>query len=151
MDATFKIWATNRKIIAGFVDQFSLAQLNTIPSGFSNNLVWNLGHIVVVQQRLLYSVAGLPMAISSAMLDQYKTGSKPSTNTTQQEVDALKLLLQSVVESTLSDYKSGKFETYKEFTTATGFLISSIEDAIAFNNYHEGMHLGLMMNIRKFI
>ncbi|MEY3416801.1 MAG: hypothetical protein RL060_912 [Bacteroidota bacterium] len=151
MDATLKIWATNRKNIAGFVAQFSLAQLNHIPSGFSNNLVWNLGHIVVVQQRLLYSVAGLPMAISATMLDQYKTGSKPMSNTTQEEVDQLKLLLHSVVESTLADYKSGKFATYKEFTTATGFLITSIDDAIVFNNYHEGLHLGLMMNIRKFI
>ena len=50
MDATFKIWETNRKHYLKLIENYSLEQLNKIPEGFSNNLAWNLGHIIVAQQ-----------------------------------------------------------------------------------------------------
>jgi hypothetical protein len=45
-------------------------QLNTIPEGYSNNLIWNIAHIVV-QQMLVYKLSGLPMMISDEMV-KYK-------------------------------------------------------------------------------
>ena len=50
MESSFKVWTVNRNILLGYFDKFNLEQLNTIPKGFNNNLIWNLGHIMVVQQ-----------------------------------------------------------------------------------------------------
>ncbi|MEC4004276.1 DinB family protein [Flavobacterium sp. SUN052] len=150
MEATFKIWETSRNIYLKIIENYSLEQLNTIPDGFSNNLVWNLGHIIVSQQGLVYRLSGLPMNISTGMMEKYKNGSKP-TATTQEEVDELKGLLFSLLNQTKDDYANGKFVTYNEYTTGTGFHLASTKDAMEFNNYHEGIHLGFMMNIRKFI
>jgi hypothetical protein len=55
MEATFKIWETSRKKYLELIENYSLEQLNKIPQGFSNNLVWNLGHIIVSQQGLVSS------------------------------------------------------------------------------------------------
>jgi len=49
MDATFRIWETSRNIYSKFFDNYSLEQLNTIPAGMSNNLIWNMGHVIVSQ------------------------------------------------------------------------------------------------------
>lgn len=151
MKDAFKIWETNRNIYAKLLENYSLEQLNTIPPGFSNNLVWNLGHIIVAQQGLVYRLSGLPMNVSMEMYDAYKNGSKPTGTTTQAEVDELKELLFSLMEKTKEDYEAGKFTTYTEYTTQTGFHLASVQEAIQFNNYHEGTHLGFMVNIRKFI
>ena len=151
MDTLFKIWETNRNLYLNFFGKYSLDQLNTTPQGFSNNLIWNIGHIIVSQQRLVYGLAGLPMNVSDELFNLYKNGTKPTGMTTQAEVDELKSLLLPLVETTKADIAAGKFTTYNAYTTSTGFHLGSIEDAMAFNNYHEGLHLGFMMNIRKFV
>jgi len=151
MEAAFKTWTTSRNLYLKFFENYTLEQLNTIPKGFNNNLIWNIGHIIVAQQRLMYSASGLPMNIASELLELYKPGTKPTAATTQKEVDELKSLLLSVVEKAQVDFAEGKFVSYKEYTTATGFHLESVEDAMEFNNYHEGLHLGYMMSIRKFL
>ena len=151
MEATFKIWETNRKLYLKLLENYTLEQLNKIPEGFSNNLVWNLGHIIVAQQGLVYRLSGLPMYVSDEMRDTYKSGTKPTGTTTQDEVDKLKELLFSLMEKTKEDYAAEKFVTYTDYTTGTGFHLASTQEAIEFNNYHEGVHFGFMLNIRKFV
>ena len=36
----------------------STAQLNHIPTGFNNNLAWQMGHSVITQQILCYRLSG---------------------------------------------------------------------------------------------
>lgn len=151
MEALFKTWRVNRKVLLKFFDGYTLDQLNKIPDGFNNNLIWNLGHILVVQQSLIYRASNQPMSVSMEMLNKYKPGSKPTETVTQEEVNLIKELMSSLVAKTVEDYNNGIFTTYNEFTTSTGFNISSIEDALEFNNYHEGMHLGYIMSLKKFI
>ena len=151
MDNTFKIWEANRKQYLNFFEGYTLEQLNKIPNGFSNNLIWNIGHIVVVQQGLVYRLSGLPMYVSDIMFESYKTGSKPTEKATAAEVAEIKLLLLSLIKRTKEDYSNGKFTNYNEYTTSTGFNLTSSNEALEFNNYHEALHLGFMMNIRKFV
>lgn len=151
MKNAFKLWETNRTLYQQFLQGLTLEQLNTIPKGFSNNLIWNLGHIIVAQQALLYKGAHLPMYIPDDLLAKYQPGTKPDGLATQEEADQLMHYLTSLIQTTLSDWEAGKFQSYTPRTTITGFALHSIEDAIEFNNYHEGMHLGYMMNIKKFV
>ena len=151
MKYTFKIWETNRNIYLSFLENYSLEQLNKIPEGFSNNLIWNIGHIIAVQQGLVYALSGLPMYITDEMKKTYQKGSHPTGMTSQEEVDELKYLLISLIGKTKADYANGKFISYNEYTNIIGFNLTSSEEAIEFNNYHEGIHLGCMLNIKKFI
>ena len=87
MEATFKILETSRNIYLKFLEGYTLEQLNKIPEGFSNNLIWNIGHIVVSQQGLIYRLSGLPVNVSDEMTEKYKNGSCPDGKATQEEVD----------------------------------------------------------------
>ena len=151
MEATLRIWETSRNIYLKFFDNYSLEQLNTIQAGMSNNLIWNLGHVVVSQQKLVYALSGLPMHIPDSLFEKYQNGSRPDGKTTQAEVDEIKKLLSEMVEKTKADFKAGIFKEFHPYQTKTGFHLGSWKEAMEFNNYHEGIHLGIMMSIKKFL
>ena len=151
MESIFKSWKTNRKLYLDYFDKYSLAQLNKVPTGFNNNLIWNIGHVVVAQQAIIYKGANLPMNVSDDLFNLYKSGTKPTHDVSQNEVDEIKTLLISLIEQTEKDFSNGKFVSINERTTGTGFHLASIKDAFEFNNYHEGLHFGCMMSIRKFV
>lgn len=151
MESAFKIWETNRSLYLDYFENYTLAQLNKIPDGFSNNLIWNIGHVIVVQQALIYRSSELQGYVPDKLFELYKPGTKPVADTSQAEVNTLKELLISLIEKTKTDFADGRFVTFNKRMTSFGFYLESLTDAIAFNNYHEALHLGLMMNIRKFI
>jgi hypothetical protein len=151
MESAFKTWKTSRNIYRSFFDRYSLEQLNKIPEGFNNNLIWNIGHVIVVQQLLIYRGSGLPMNISKELVGLYKPGTSPLGAVTHAQADELRGLLISLVDKTEADFRNNLFTDYTGLTTTTGFHLASLEDALVFNNYHEGLHLGYMMSIRRFV
>ncbi len=151
MKTTFEILLTSRKVLFNFLEHNSVDKLNTIPEGYSNNLIWNIGHIIVVQQLLIYKLSGLPLMISDRMVAKYRKGTKPEEMVSQEEINEMKSLLFSTVEQTKLDFSNEIFKTYSEFTSMTGYTMTNAKEALEFNNYHEGLHLGIMMQIKKFI
>ena len=117
MHQVFEITRLSRKIIAEYLEHYTLEQLNKVPEGFNNNLIWNIGHIVVVQQMLVYNLSGLPMMVSQEMVEKYKRGTKPEHLISQAEVDEIRSLLFETINQTKADLNSKIFKTYTEFTT----------------------------------
>jgi hypothetical protein len=138
-------------MIAPFLENYTLEQLNAIPDGFSNNLIWNIAHIVVTQQLLVYKLSGLPTMVSDEMIQKYRKGTKPEHIVTQAEVDEIKSLLFTTIDQTEVDFENKIFKNFDEYPTSTGFVLKSAKDAMIFNNFHEGLHLGILMSIRKFV
>lgn len=151
MESLFKVWETSRHIYLKFLETYSLAQLNKIPDGFSNNIIWNAGHVIVSQQKLIYTLSGLPVSISEAMIEKYQNGSRPDGKATQEDLDEIKQLLLSTIAQTKNDFANGLFKNFTEYQTKTGFHLGSFQDSLEFNNYHEGIHLGMILNSKKFV
>jgi hypothetical protein len=149
MDWAFDITLKNRKIMATFLDSFSLEELNKVPTGFGNNIFWNIAHLVVTQQLLTYNLSGLPMLIDDELINKYRKGSKVEKEVFEAEVDQIKELLFSTLERTKQDYKNGLFKNYNEYTVTTKSTLTNIEEAIEFNNFHEGIHLGYILAMKK--
>ncbi|TDE46789.1 DinB family protein [Flavobacterium rhamnosiphilum] len=151
MHQTFDIAKASRKVLSQFLENYTLEQLNKMALGFNNNLIWNIAHIVVTQQKLVYKFSGVPMIISDELFDKYKGGTKPVQDVTQAEVREIRSLLFETIHQTEVDFNNEIFKNYQEYTTSIGLTIKSIEDALSFNNYHEALHTGVIMSIRKFI
>jgi hypothetical protein len=151
MHQTFAITKNSRKALSHFLDIISSEQLNKIPEGFNNNIIWNIAHIIVVQQMLSYKLSGLPMLVSDEMVAKYMRGTKPLNDVTQSEIELIQSVLFETINKTEEDYNIGIFQNFQEFTSLSGFTMRNIEDALAFNYYHEAVHTGMIMSIMKFV
>ena len=109
MEAVFKAWKTSRKIYLEFFDKYSLAQMNVVPDKFSNNIIWNIGHIIAAQQSLVYKISSLPMNIPEEFFDRYEPGTKPMGAISQNEAEEIKSFLTSVINQTETDLTNRKF------------------------------------------
>jgi hypothetical protein len=91
------------------------------------------------------------MMVSDELVQNYMKGTKPEHIATQSEVDEIKSLLSKTIDQTKGDFDNKIFKSYQEYPTSTGFVIKNVEDAMAFNNFHEGLHIGIMMCLKKFL
>ncbi len=151
MNCSFDIALKNRAILLKFLTDFSLDQLNEVPKGYRNSIYWNIAHVVVTQQLLVYKLSGIPMLLETNLVDAYRKGTKTERDVTQQEVNHLKTLLFSTIEQTQRDYDLGIFKTYNQYTVSTNSTLTCVEEAIEFNNFHEGIHLGYILAMKNSI
>ncbi|QHI37731.1 hypothetical protein IMCC3317_31120 [Kordia antarctica] len=149
MNFTETITHKNRIILKKILNKFSLDELNKIPAGFSNNIIWNIAHTVVTQQLLIYKLSNLPMHVSEEMVSKYRNKTKPEGDVTQAEVDEINGLLESLLIQTEKDLDAEIFKTYNEYTVSLGTTLTNVQEAVEFNNFHEGIHLGYILALKK--
>lgn len=154
MNTPFDLLRITRRNILDEIAPLSLEQLHHIPDGFNNNVIWNVAHVVVTQQLLHYRLAGLSANVSDALIDDFRKGTAPSEQRhSAQAVQMLKDDLLRTADLLEADYQAGKWnaQAYQPYTTSFNVTLTHIDDAIAFNNLHEAMHLGFIKAIVKFL
>ncbi len=125
--------------------------LMLIPDGFNNNLYWNLAHCVATQQLLHYYLSGNSFRIDKYWVETYKKGTLPNLDVSQSEIEDLGFLLTETSKILTKDFEAGLFTEYKTYSTSFGISLNSIEEAIQFNNLHEGLHYGYALAQKRAI
>ena len=151
IDFSFDALKATRNNVLKAIESFTTEQLNTIPKGFNNNLIWNAGHIWITQELLCYKLSGLECSMENEMIQKYRKGSKPEADVSEDEIARIKSELSLSIDRMEKDYKAGVFKEYKEYTTSYNVTLSNIEQAITFNNIHEGLHLGSLLALKKMV
>jgi len=151
MKNQFNILKNSRTLTLKVIDSLTLEQLHKIPDGFKNNIVWNIAHLVVTQQLLHYKLSGLQCLCSDDLIATHKKGTFPTISFSQEEFNEVLDLFIGLPATLEEDFEAGIFNNFTEYPTSTGFVLNSIETAISFNNYHEAMHLGIIMSIKKLV
>jgi hypothetical protein len=140
-----------RKLILETLKEYTIEQLNKIPEGFNNNIIWNLGHIVASQQGICYKRSGLEIIVPEEFFNTYKSGSTPERFISQEEYDTLKTLLISTLDKLEEDLDAGIFINYIPVMTRYNVELSNIEEALSFLPFHDGLHIGYIMSLRKLV
>ena len=151
MENLFTIIAQNRKALYHFLKTIPEEDLFKTPKGFNNNIWWNIAHVVVTEQKLVYGLSGLPLNIDHELVEKYEKGTFPQDQPSEEELSTIKTLLFSLPEKTKEDYKTGLFTSFKSYMTTPKVELNCVEDAIAFNVYHEGLHLGSIFALMKAV
>ena len=129
MSVTTRIEAirkTNETFVA-MMNGLSIDELNAIPEGFNNNIIWNFAHSLAVQQAFFYALSKLPYTIDEAFINRYKKGSRPEGFVEEKEVADIISMFAEAINRFKSDYEKGMFQTYHNYTTSIGFTLTNID------------------------
>lgn len=152
MTKSLDLIAYGRKGFVDLLNDLSVEQINKIPTGFNNNLIWNLAHIIAVQQVFCYVFTGQTPLVDAALLETYKRGSVPEGVVPQEEITRLKNFAIETIAQTAKDFQAGKFTQFKQFHLASANLtVVNIDEALLFVAFHEGIHLGTAQSIKKAV
>ena len=150
-DQVFALHVATRNNLLTYLENVTPEKLAQIPAGFHNSIWWNIAHCVATQQILCYKLSGVKPVVPEAFIETYKKGTSPDGHVpTADEIQELRALLISTQKQLQADYERGVFANFTPYTTSYGYVLTCIEDAIHFNNTHEGMHLGVVIALNYF-
>lgn len=147
--ALTKTMQATRTYFIQHVDDLTEKQLNEVPKGAPNNILWNIGHIINSHDRMLYPQCGLEIPCPDFYDEWFKGGTSPSTWKTMPDPDKVLDEIENQGERLLKDYNAGKFEKYASWELVPGFSLNDADEAIGFCAMHEGVHLGMIMALRR--
>ncbi|MDQ2751531.1 MAG: DinB family protein [Bacteroidota bacterium] len=133
------------------LDSLSIEQLNKIPDGFKNNIIWNFAHLLAIQQSIFYRLSSLQPKVDEAFINSYKRGTQPNHYVDETEVNRIKNVFSNAINTFEDDYKNGLFKEFKTYPTSMGVVLTSIDDAIQFSTVHDGLHLGYARALRRLV
>lgn len=142
-----------RKNYLAVLEELSINEVNTIPIGFNNNIIWNIGHIVATMDVLFYKLNGLEPHLNTEFIEAYRKGTAPQSFVKAEVIDEVKQNLLAQPEWIKKDLKAGVFpaQLANPYTTSHNFELATLEDIFNFNQAHEALHMGIVMSLRKFV
>jgi hypothetical protein len=151
MTKQIEIIRKTRSFLLEQLKDLTTEQYNKIPEGFNNNIIWNLGHMVAAQQGVCYIKAGLAPRISEDFINTFKSGTKPERAFSESEIENIKSLLFTTLDQLEEDYRNNIFGGYTAWSTRYGVELASIDDAIDFLPFHEGLHSGCSTALKRLV
>lgn len=137
-----------RKETLDLVEDVSEEEAEVIPSGFNNNIRWNLGHIYLDQYLWIGAVTKEKTTIDPEYNNWFGFGTSPrnfSDNTPS--FAELKELLSSQPLKIKERY--GDRLTEEMYTTEMG--MRTIEQVLVRTIYHEGLHAAAIQYLKRFV
>ena len=140
-----------RKFILNQVEGLTAEQLNHIPTGFNNNLIWNLAHLISGQQGICYTRAGLPHVVEDKYYTPFRPDTKPERFIDTEEIAHIKELFLSSIDRLEADMQANIFTNYPAWLSRYGTTINSFNEAMEFLPFHEGLHCGYIMALKRAV
>lgn len=137
-----------RTLLVSIGDGFG-DSIDQIPAGFGNHPLWNLGHLVVTTRLLVYRLSGLELGMPESLVADFGKGSDPKAWTNSYSWSDIREQLLAQPSQLAKDLDAGIFKEFKRYETSIGVVLESVEQAITYNTYHEGIHLGYALAQRK--
>jgi len=150
-DALIRNMRAMRNYSHQLLEGLTTAQLTVVPQGAANSILWNIGHVCTDQVNMLYAPAGLPSPLPDDFHTWFDPGTSPSDWTKQPDLALVFAASRELTTTVVRDFEGRKFRDFTPYSLAEGYSIDSIEEAIAYHTIHEGMHIGVILTLRRLV
>ncbi len=143
-----------RQYLLKEIAELSTAQLNKIPEGYNNNIIWNIIHLIAVQQTVCYVRAGMQPVVDAKYISSFLPGTKPVDDTTEEDIAEIKELFISTIDRLDKDLEEIRTKVYTPSVLIPkiyGFEVTTIDQSIEYLLYHEGQHAGYVLAMKRLV
>lgn len=143
-----------RQFLLTQIKGLTAEQLNKIPEGYNNNIIWNLGHLICAEQSICYVRSGQSKTVNDNYFLPYLTNTRPNSFINEQEIEKIKTLFVSSIDDLQTDFDKKIFETYspsENILKVYGVELKNIGDDLEFLLYHEGFHTGYITSLIRIV
>lgn len=115
--------------------------LKTIPEGFNNNILWNLGHIYVIHENLIFKVSGEGTVMPEGFVEHFAP--KTSPKDWGHSVPSFETVVEKLKEQAerMANAFNGKLDvTIPKALQFKTFENTTNGDLLHFGMVHEAMH-----------
>lgn len=136
------------------IEGLTAEQLNQVPDGYNNNIIWNLAHLICAQQGICYLRGGQAAIVPEKYITPFFTNTRPAGFLDDAEIAEIKRLFISTIDELASDYERKIFGNYTpspNILNAYGIELNDIDDALDFVLYHEGYHSGYILSLKRLV
>ncbi|OKL37397.1 DinB family protein [Domibacillus mangrovi] len=146
---SMKQFGFSRAATIGTLEQAPKEKWDEQPSGYSNTIHWNAGHVYFITEALLHRVDDSYEIERPEWGALFGNGTRPSewTGDVPEAEEIVKALGQQVgrVKAHFSEKRSSNP------VTIAGFEMTTVEAILQFVTWHEGMHLGIIKSLTNAV
>lgn len=144
---------SNARLLVGLATrEVSEEEANAIPKGFTNNIRWQVGHLLMCAENLLLTQTGLGKTVPSEWGKYFLPGTSPNDFSTETpSFKELRAALKNQTEQIPTLISKNWDRELSHGLTLPRTTITTVEDAFLFCLFHEGLHLGQVQSIRRLV
>lgn len=132
---------------AGLGDQ----QLLQTPPGLRNNILWNVGHLIVDNSDMLYRPAGLEPPHPESFRSLFAAGTSPADWPDPPSPASVMSVFAGFSGRLKEDCASGQFRRFDPKAVISGWPVNDLDETFAYVAVHTGIHLGVIMTMRRLV
>jgi len=144
-----------RDLTINLARRFTAEEAFRIPPGCGNCPIWNVGHIAIVQERLVLAAFGkgpvLPEAYHTLFGEGWCgcdwNGNRPDWEEVVSCLDPLRERVEAFIGGGV-DLGAMLVEPYM---TATGIVLNTLADSLSFSTLHEAIHVGVLSTYARLL
>ena len=131
-----KYLSQSRRFILEQIKDLTVQQLNKIPTGFNNNIIWQLGHLIWAQQNDCYKRNGTQIVVDDKYFSPFQSGTKPGSFVDEAEITIIEQLLITTIDQMAVDIESETIVT---------------NDDLLGTSFHDWLHAGYIMAFKRLV
>ncbi|MBG9794371.1 hypothetical protein ABD76_18400 [Paenibacillus dendritiformis] len=147
-EVLFEQLNTYRNELLELVEDISGEEAEIVPNGFNNNIRWNLGHIILDQYLWIRALTKEDPPVSMTYNQWFGYGTNPThfTDDTPSFSELVSMLREQprMIEEKYRDQMEEEF-------APTDMGMHTIEQVLVRTIFHEGLHMGAIIAIKRQI
>ncbi len=129
----------------------SEAQLLKVPPGLRNNILWNLGHLIVDNCDMIYRPAHLQPPHPESFNALFAAGTSPADWSSPPPIAEVREVSGDLAKRITDDYRNDRFSRFDPGLVVSGWPVTNLEETLAYVANHTAIHLGIMMTLRRLV